>query len=273
MIRTAVSIVPWSLRSRIRRVPGLAQFQRWLVRTTLDGREFEHRVDAGPAKGVRFWVRMPEDKGIWTGGYEREFAGRVAAAIPKGGVSYDIGGWHGFFSGVMAANGARKVVVFEPLPTNIERIQRVMALNPGLPIELMATALGEKSGEAELVIMPESSMAKLAASSFQRDQTVGERIVVPIVAIDELVASGKAPPPDLMKLDVEGAELMVLKGASRTLAAHGPRIFAEVHSSALLVDVTAFLTGLGYQVDRIDSDPAAALRNDVFQIDARRLRN
>jgi len=252
----------------VRLIPGVAQAQRWLISRTLDGTEFEHRVDAGPAKGVRFWIRMPEDKGIWTGTYELAFAQRIAAAVPRGGVAYDIGGWHGFFSGVMAAQGAAKVVVFEPLPDNVARIERLVALNPNLPIQLMPQALGAEEGVTEMVVMPDTSMAKLAGSDFQPDATSATRLNVRISSIDSLVASGFLPAPNMMKLDVEGAEMMVLRGAASVLTEYRPVIFAEIHSSALLVEATSYLLGLGYVVTRIDEDAAMAGRRDVFQIHA-----
>lgn len=268
MIRSAVSLVPWGLRGAVRSIPGVAQAQRWLVSQTLDGTEFEHRVDAGPAKGVRFWIHMPEDKGIWTGTYELAFAQRIAAAVPRNGVAYDIGGWHGFFAGVMAAQGAAKVVVFEPLPDNVARIERLVALNPNLPIQLMPQALGAEEGVTEMVVMPDTSMAKLAGSDFQPNATSETRLSVRISSIDALVSSGALPPPDLMKLDVEGAEMMVLRGAESVLVKHRPVIFAEIHSSALLVEATDYLRGLGYEVARIDEDESLAARRDVFQVHA-----
>lgn len=268
MIRSAVALVPWSLRRHVKSIPGLAQLQRWLVARTLDGTSFEHRIDAGPARGVRFWVHMPEDKGIWTGAYEHGFAARIAAAMKPGFVAYDVGGWHGFFAGVMAANGAAKVAVFEPLPANIERIRKLVALNPALPLELHEMALSDQDGTAEFMVMPETSMAKLTTSQFQPHAASGTRISVRTATIDGLVEAGSLPPPDLMKLDVEGAEMMVLRGARQVLARHRPVIFAEIHSSALLAEAQAWLAELGYRVRRIDEDEAAAERRDVFQIQA-----
>jgi FkbM family methyltransferase len=266
MIRSAVSLVPWRLRGVIKDIPGVAHVQRWLVSRLLDGSEFVHRVDAGPAKGVRFWIRLPDDKGIWTGAYELPFAARIAAAVPKGGVCYDIGGWHGFFTGVMAAQGAKQVLVFEPLPDNIARIEKLAALNPQLPIQVQAMALSDQDGEMDLVVMPDPSMAKLTTSGFQPDASTDQRITVRTATIDGLVASAAAPPPALMKLDVEGAEMMVLKGAAETLKKHRPIIFSEVHSSSLLTEVKAYLGALGYEITRIDEDEALAARRDVFQI-------
>lgn len=264
--QTLLSLVPWSLRDKVRSVPGVAAMQRAIISYTLDGRTFDHLVDAGPAKGITFKVRMPEDKGIWTGTYEIDFATRVAAHVKPACVAFDIGSWHGFFAGIMAANGAREVHVFEPLPQNAERIRELVALNPSKSITLHACAVGDRDTDMDLLVMPETSMAKLEASTFQAGQTSGTKVRVKLRSIDSVISSGEAPPPSLMKIDVEGAEVMVLEGACDTIRRHRPVIFAEVHSAALLDQCRKFLNAEDYQVELIDADPAAARAKDVFQI-------
>jgi FkbM family methyltransferase len=268
LLSQALRLVPFSVRDRIKTMPGLAHLQRAIVSRMLDGREFEHRVDAGPAKGITFLVKMPEDKGIWTGTYEIDFASRLAASVDPGTVTYDIGGWHGFFTGVMAAQGASHVHVFEPLPANAERIHRLVALNPACQITLHAVAVGECESDMDLLMMPQTSMAKLETSTFQPGANAAERVRVKVRSIDKMIKNGEIAPPALMKIDVEGAELMVLKGALETLRHHQPTIFAEVHSSGLLSQCQELLEEIGYLVESIDADPIQALSRDVFQIKA-----
>ena len=116
------------------------------------------------------------------------------------------------------------------------------------------------------MIMPETSMAKLEASTFQADNTSATRVRVKVRSID--VMAGEIAPPSLMKIDVEGAEAMVLRGARETIHRYRPVIFAEVHSTTLLIECRALLEAVGYRVDTIDHDPANALSKDVFQIKA-----
>jgi len=266
IVSRALSLVPFSIRDRIKTIPGAAQLQRAIVARALDGREFEHTVDAGPAKGITFLVRMPQDKGIWTGTYESDFASRLATAVKPGMVTFDIGSWHGFFAGVMAAQGAQQVHVFEPLPANVERIRRLVALNPGRPITLHACAVGDRDTEMDLIVMPETSMAKLEASCFQAAETAAERLRVKVRTLDAMIATGEVAPPALMKIDVEGAEAMVLAGARETIRVFRPIIFTEVHSSALMAACRALLESVGYRIETIDHHPANALAEDVTQI-------
>jgi FkbM family methyltransferase len=268
LLNQALGLLPWSVRRHIKRIPGIAQLQRLIVSRMLDGKEFAHRVEAGPARGITFQVRMPEDKGIWTGTYEQMFASRLAAAVRAGSVAYDIGSWHGFFAGVMAAQGASVVHVFEPLPANADRIRQLIALNPERNIALHACALGDRDTELDLMVMPETSMAKLEHSKFQAGLPSTSRVRVSVRSVDSMVGSGEIPPPGLMKIDVEGAELMVLQGAAETLRRHHPRIFAEIHSSELLAQCTSLLRSDGYSIESLDEDPDAARARDVFQIHA-----
>lgn len=260
---------PWSIRTRIKQVPGLARLQRGLVSAVSNKAPFEHEVDAGPAKGVRFLISLPDDKSLWTGAYEAKFAERIAMAVRPGAVALDIGGWHGFFAGVMAANGAGTVHVFEPLPANAERIAALVELNPKLNIRLHALALSELDGQSELLVMPDSSMAKLAASSFQADRTSEVRIPVVLKRLDTLVAEGLIDPPDLIKMDVEGAEASVLRGALETLRHSRPTIFAEIHSPALLEECRALLAEQGYEITVLDDDDGATRKPEGFQVVAR----
>ncbi len=210
-LRKSIRLIPWKL-STIKRLPLVALLQRNLLKRFVEGQEFTHTVDAGPARGLNYPIKLPHDKGIWTGTYEVELATGIAEAVKPGDICLDVGGWHGFLSGVMAQAGAAKVFILEPLPANAERIKRMIELNPNLPIELVETAVGDVVGRTTLRIMPETSMAKLSASSFQPDQSAGEAIEVGLETIDHFAETRALGRVTVVKIDVEGAEALVLQG-------------------------------------------------------------
>ncbi len=249
LLKDVIGLVPWRWRRVIRKVPLIAPLQRRLLEKYLEGREFVHTVDAGPAKGLRYPILLPEDKGIWSGTYELNLASRIADAVKPDDVCFDIGGWHGFFGGVMALAGARRVIVFEPLPANITRIRYMMDLNPQLPIELINAAVGEEDGTAAFCVMPDSSMGKLAISLFQQTRPISDIVHVPLVSLDGLLNSGAIEPCSVMKIDVEGSELFVLRSARNLLVTHRPKLFVEAHSKRLLSECRSFLSGVGYELD------------------------
>ncbi|MFM2293874.1 MAG: hypothetical protein RLZZ350_287 [Verrucomicrobiota bacterium] len=248
LLKKSVALVPWRWRGAIKKIPLVAGGQRWLLAQFLEGREFVHTVDAGPARGLKYPITLPDDKGIWTGTYEVGLATAIAAAVQPGDVCFDCGGWRGFFSGVMARQGAGKVFAFEPLPANVAQLRKMLGLNPELPITLIEAAVTEQPGELEFVIMPETSMGKLVTSSFQAEDQSGQKIRVRAVSLDALLATGEVQPPAVMKIDVEGAELMLLHGAKNLLATHRPKLFMEIHSRELARECRAFLEPLGYAI-------------------------
>jgi FkbM family methyltransferase len=156
---------------------------------------------------------------------------------------------------VMAAAGASKVIVFEPLQENQQAIRRLCALNPTLPVELLCLAVGETDGIACLTTMPDRSMAKLATSPFQRDAGACGEIEVRLRTIDALVLEGTIPPPDIVKIDVEGAEYDVLAGAADTLRRWQPTVLLEAHSAPLEEECARALRDLAYRVRRIGVPP------------------
>lgn len=256
LLRYSVNLVPVAMRTWIKHIPGVAGFQRMLVNELLSGEPFTHTISGGPATGLRFEVTLPMDKAIWSGTYESEFAGEISREIKQGDVCYDVGGYRGYMSGVMALAGAAKVFVFEPLPANQRALQRICVLNPDLNIEMKPFAMGDSDGVIRLRVMSDASMGKLVTSSFQPEAAATDEIEVAIRRLDSMVDAHDIPAPQLMKIDVEGAELDVLRGAARILESHRPRIFLEAHSAALEEACSRHLVGLGYKVSRLEANPA-----------------
>lgn len=250
-------------------MPVVGPLQRWFVDTQLSGAPFVHTVDAGPAKGMTFEIVLPEDKGIWTGSYEEDFSRYVAETVKPGMVGYDIGAWHGFFSGIMLANGAREVVMFEPLPANLKALEAFVRLNPAHKASIQNVALAAEEGTATLLQMHGTSMAKLDASPFQKNEPAEGEIKVRQMPLDALIAEQNLPPPDMLKIDIEGAELMMLEGAQQTLANARPIILAEIHTGDLLTGVRQLLERHRYDIEILETGDTGLREDDATQIRAR----
>ena len=258
IVRHSVDLLPDWARSRVRDVPLVRPVHRWLINTFIGRAPFDYTLTAGPAKGVRFRIEMPQDKLIWTGTYESSFARELSRHVEHGAVCYDVGGFRGYMTGVMAAAGAAKVVVFEPNPENFTALQTLSQLNPAFPISVVPFCLADTDGAAEFELLTDRSMGRLANVALQVDQAILERREVQLRRIDSLVSQGELPPPDVMKIDVEGAELEVLSGGSNTIAKRRPVILLEAHSSELAAGCTSFLEGKGYRVQSLDAEDQAA---------------
>jgi FkbM family methyltransferase len=266
----AIRAVPWTLRKHIKKFPLIGPMQRWFVDTQLSGHPFVHEVDAGPAKGIRFEIRLPEDKGIWTGSYEEDFSRYVAESVEPGMVGYDIGAWHGFFTGIMLAQGAKQVVMFEPLPENLAALDTFIRLNPAHRVSVQNVALGAERGMMKLLQAAGSSMAKLEASPFQKGSATGRGLDVAVMPLDLIIQEQQLPQPDIIKIDIEGAELMMLEGAQETLSNARPLILAEIHSGELMQGVRQLLHRHDYAIDILQTSDTDLRESDAVQIRARR---
>ena len=252
MIERSVNFIPWRIRHLIRLVPGLAQLQRQLFSAFLVDRKFAHRINAGPAMGLNYLVQLPQDKQIWTGTYEAEVASQICDAVIPGQPCFDIGAHRGFLSGVMAVAGASEVHCFDPNPENTKQLRCLPELNPQLKFVIHEMAIGNHTGTVEFVLMPETSMGKVLESDFQPDAQKMGKLAVDACRLDDLIATGKIPPPGLIKIDVEGAEELVLKGAVNLLEKHRPNIILEAHSQKLACQCMHLLEDSGYKVEPLN---------------------
>jgi FkbM family methyltransferase len=268
VLERSVNLIPWSVRHWIKHIPLVARLQRWFFRTFLSGHEFLHRINAGPAKGLLYPISLPLDKAIWTGAYEQKLAKLVSDAVKVGDVCYDVGAYRGFFSGVFALAGARTVVAFEPFLENCVQLKRLSAANPGLPLHIEPIAVGGNDGEADFRVMSDSSMGKLSSSTFQPSAESWQAARVRVQTLDSLMKLDKYPAPDIVKLDVEGAEVDVIRGARELLQVHHPSLFIEAHSDALAKQCTGLLTELGYVVNVLESPDELRFSSGVCHLSA-----
>ncbi len=251
---SSVNLLPWGVRDNIRKIPLVAGLQRWVVRNAMSGETFEHRINAGPAEGLKMLLRLPEDKAYWTGTCEMDVTTCLKQEMPQGAVCYDIGSHRGFIAGVMAINGASEVFCFEPNPDNVASIGQLTGLNPDLKLTVMQMAVGAEDGNATFEIMPETSMGKLSTSTFQDGVSGQRKIDVRIVSLDSMLSRQEITPPAVMKIDIEGAEYDALCGAETLITTHKPKLLMEIHSFELLVQCRAWLAERGYRLSVIQHD-------------------
>jgi FkbM family methyltransferase len=166
-------------------------------------------------------------------------------------VVWDVGASVGLFTMHAAGEGAR-VIAFEPDPATFARLRHNVGLNgTASRIECRHEALGDREGH---VTLRSDGLAGFAPSLADLGRH-GAVVRTPMTTIDALVASG-VPAPSVLKIDVEGAELLVLQGAGQLLhSATAPRvIFMEVHPRFLPAfngapeDVERVLAGAGYRI-------------------------
>jgi len=215
---------------------------------------------------------------IVRGAYEREEIAWVRRLLRPGDVALDVGAHIGFFTMHMAAmvGPSGRVYAFEPFAANAELLERSVAEN-GLGERVVVTraAVGAVSGSAMLTFAEETLNSGgaylLRDSAAPLTGNVAEP--VPLIALDQFMLPH---PVRFIKMDVEGAEPQVLRGAERLLTTDRPVILSELHPTQLQRasgttgdEFLAQVRQLGYRAqdlngNAIDRAPADAIVSIVL---------
>lgn len=204
--------------------------------------EAEVRILRGPLRGKK-WIKGAGPNAYWVGTYEVARVRAFANAVTPGSVVYDVGANVGIYSllASLRVGPSGMVYAFEPMERNLRYLRRHVTLNNLQNCIVHEKAVCNTEGTRPFrAAALESSMARLSPD--------GE-ILVPSTTLDNCVYGEKpVRPPDVIKIDVEGAELEVLQGSSRALAEFQPTIFLEIHGTQLHADCRAFLLARGYRI-------------------------
>ena len=140
---------------------------------------------------------------------------------------YDIGaniGWHSLTLAARFRDAC--FYCFEPIPKTYEHLQDNIALNSFSNIQTFNLALSDSNSLHDFFFYNACSGNASAANLTGRSDV--QTISCPQKKLDDLLAEEVLSPPDFIKCDVEGAELLVFQGAKETLAQHKPMVMAEI---------------------------------------------
>jgi len=207
---------------------------------------------SGPGRGLRINLHGSA-VAFATGTAERPLQEALQRELGPGATFFDIGANVGFVTIIAAKLVGRsgRVVAFEPVPANVAAIKENLALNRIDWVDVHETAIGRRSGSsASLIVSDVSAFSRLASVSVPTGAR--ETIEVAVNSVDELLAAGALPVPDVIKIDVEGAELEVIEGMRRTIKEHRPVLLCEVHDCN--AEYVALVQSLGYEAINLDED-------------------
>lgn len=218
----------WNLRrSRVDPFRYSLRKLRWFVHRKLG---FPAIVPVGDR--MRLWlppVGASSGYFLWRDAYEPEIF--FIRRILKPGMTFvDAGAHFGLYSLVASARvGPRgRVLAFEPDPRNFSVLLRNVRLNSAGNIRPYRAALGNHGGQIGLYLGVSSAM-----SSILDFQAPAQRVEVPMSALDDVLRESGQPRADVIKIDVEGAELAVLAGAKSTIEEFRPIVLLELNIDIL----------------------------------------
>jgi FkbM family methyltransferase len=210
------------------------------------------RIASGAAAGLVFRSDADDAEIFLFGNYEVPIQEALCKILRAGNVFFDVGANAGFFSLLAArqvgATGA--VYSFEPVPQNAECIEANAARNGLKNIHVVRRAVSDRTGVEQLYLAKHGGGAALATCGKPPD-LVGQT-QTETTTLDEWVAGAGIRPPDVVKIDVEGAEQRVLAGMEGLLARCRPILlleFDDCERSACegkVAQTRAFLQRFGY---------------------------
>jgi FkbM family methyltransferase len=215
-------------------------------------------VVSGYGKNLKMALRLgdklsPAETHYWLGFNELHVQRMFVKVIKKGFITYDIGAYIGFYSLLTGrlSGPCGKVYAFEPLPNNIERLKLHILLNNMQDrIFCIPKAVTDKTGRAICHYLGYDDMSRFVNIDYSEEgHLTKESLVAETISLDEFVFHQGYPAANLIKIDVEGAELKVLLGARRLLEEFKPVIICELHSTELAVQVYEELARLGYRLE------------------------
>ena len=200
--------------------------------------------------------------------YDKELFDAIRKYNLEGKTIYDIGshiGYHSiFFSKLVGSKGS--VLAFEPNPFNAKRIQENIDKNQIANIKVYNLALSSENSETEFLFSDNIESGTSSGGFIEESDTLYEktgyetdigfqRMKVLTKKIDDLEEIRNGKKVDVMKIDVEGAESLVLDGAMDTIKSQKPVILIEIHSISNMYCFLDMLKKINYTYELLKREP------------------
>jgi FkbM family methyltransferase len=247
-----------SLRMGRRAVPGQGRLVDGLGRLAcwIGG----DRTVVSPWPGVRFETDLTDriQRQMWAGVYEPHVRECFDVILEPGAVYFDVGAHIGFHA-VFAAHRVGpqgRVFAFEADPRVYERLARNLSQFPwALAVN---SAVWDRTGSLTFERSSTQHESGWGTVSAVRDFGKGEHVEIPSIALDDWFRDAHLERWDAMKLDAEGSELAVLRGAQSLLEKFRPFLIMEINAVVLKqggnspAGVADFLLERGYSLFRLE---------------------
>jgi len=212
-------------------------------------------------RGIKFKVDISKQMGntiFWRGAHDWAPIFSLEKLINAGDTIIDIGANQGEYAlwAARKAGSSGQVHAYEPLTSMYAQLKENVQLNPALRIIPHQMGLSDKPGRLKLY---SNDNHNEGVNTLFPDPTRGSKVLeeIELNTLDLEVERLALNKIDLIKIDVEGAELMVLNGGKSTIAKHRPILFLEFNEEAFLTagyssaDILSLLEKFGYKFYKI----------------------
>lgn len=224
-----------------------------------------------PLNGLQIFFdpNGPWQKNIIENNYDTFLFKRLESEKLEGKIIFDIGahiGFHSFyFAKLVGPHG--KVYSFEPNPKNVERLKIIREKNNDIKniISVFDIAVSNVLGTEEFSMSDDIESGRSSGGFIDTADTIWERVAFKQRGFTEIKVKtapldlfekelGIKDLPDIIKIDVEGAESLVLAGAKNTILNKKPIILMEIHSMLNMFNVVSFLSSVSYEMKIIKEE-------------------
>lgn len=259
----AVAVRPYIWRE----LPGWGRLVRLVRLDGIDNRNPywsrpRRRVLRGKLHGLKLHLDLSNDldRMFWALGryYDQEIQLALCALLRPGDTCVDIGANVGHFAALAAhlVGPSGRVLAFEPNPDCFARLEWLQRENALAQLELFPVALGDRPDRAALHLLGgDTILGTLAPGTAPAEERRGTVEVA--VEQGDTVLGPRLPEEALIKIDVEGYEMQVLRGLAATIAARRPRLIVEMSAENLAragsgcAELAEFLRAHGYRAFRL----------------------
>jgi FkbM family methyltransferase len=240
----------------------------------------EVKIKNGPAKNLKIRLNNGQEKSfieMKNGEYESFLEHEKLKNLNfENKIVWDIGAHIGYqslcFANLTKPNG--KVYAFEPSPNNFDNLTSNIFINRDAldNIEAFNYALGDKTQKTSFWVSKSKNdsttmggyLSHVTPAESKSAYKNFQLIDIETFTIDYLLGTTKFILPDIIKIDVEGAELLVLLGAVELLKSNKkPVLIIEIHSILLMFEINNLLKNMGYQIEILDSESPFFTKNII----------
>lgn len=253
LARARLRVSPLALR--LARVPLLGGLLRKASHRLLPGGTTAWaRIQAGPVRDAWILLDVRGGSDFLAGNREPAVQKVLGEWLAPGQVFYDVGANAGYFCLVASKrmNGSGKIFAFEAEPDVTFRLRSTLERNGLGEVTVVEKAVWSASGEVKFdrgLGSPDRLVGHVTSAG---GADSADSIAVPAVSLDDFLRT--APPPDVLKCDVEGSEVEVFRGAANLLARHRPKVVCEVHSPENLETIQGLLRQSGYRTRLLEPE-------------------
>ncbi len=212
------------------------------------------KIPIGPLRGMYIYQSFRHGIKKIIGLYEPEVTNIIVALSKEARVCIDVGCHVGYISLAMLKGMGKngRIVCVDPIQEDIDLVNKTLKKNKASNFTTLAIGLGDENKKMTAGVYTDSGMARFSDSKFTNDVTPHTSDTFEIKTMDSVCKELNITYVDLIKIDVEGYEYKVLKGAENLLKNSKPKLLIELHGKPTGEEVVKYLEDLNYLITDLE---------------------